>query len=325
MPMKPKFHLSSIKIGALLFVVFMSMGCATMKKKFSGSESVNMTPFAENTLLLLSELDYGLPPEDIAVVQKYVDLEDPDLKNLQSLVAIQRTFLKGIVSYSIKIVNLGESNLNDQQQATAYHEYLRSLVEWFIETGQDRGSPTREEYKAVLEKVSKSTDLLSALRSAQPLILRFNEINLALAQEIARVKGKVVENTLGRIDREYEGTIGLALAVHQRKERLAKSLQKEMKKEDGASLKQIARQYEEADALSRVVADNVTAYLSAKSLIGRVVKNHDDMVRRGGKTIYLWTNAHKKMASGLKNPAEWFPLADVSTLVGAAKKSVLPF
>ncbi|MBK8869715.1 MAG: hypothetical protein IPN19_01385 [Elusimicrobia bacterium] len=296
-----------------------------MKKKFSGSESVNMTPFAENTLLLLSELDYGMSPEDIAVAQKYMDLEDPNMKELRSLVLIQRTFLKGIVEYSLKIVALGQSNLSDREQAKAYHDYLRGLVEWFVKTGQDRGSPTTEQYKAVLEKVVAAQDLLSGLRAAQPLILRFNEINLALAQEIAKIKAKVVEKTLVRIDQEFEGTVGLALTVHREKEKLAKVLQKSIENDSGASLKEKSRRYEEADELSRVVATNVTAYLSAKTLISRVVQNHDDMIRRGGKTIYLWTNAHKKMASGIKNPAEWFPLTDVSTLVGAAKKSVMPF
>lgn len=310
----------------LASLVAMSVsGCGTLKKKFSGSESVNMTPFAENTLLLLAELDYGLPPEDIAVVQKYVDLEDPDLKELQSLVKIQRTFLKGIVEYSIKIVNLGQSELNGKEQAAAYHDYLRSLVEWFIQTGQDRGSPTREEYKDVLAKISKAEDLLAALRAAQPLIVRFNEINLALAQEIAKVKARVVEKTLTRIDREFEGTLGLALALHHRKEKLAKTLQKSVEKDLDVSLKDKSRHYEEANALSSVVAGNLAAYIEAKTLIGRVVRNHDDMVRRGGKTIYLWTNAHRKLASGIKNPAEWFPLTDISTLVGAAKKSVIPF
>lgn len=310
----------------LVFVLGLGLSaCGTLRKKFSGSESVNMTPFAENTLLLLSELDYGLPPEDVAVVQKYVDLKDPELQELMSLVKIQRTFLKGIVEYSIKIVNLGQSELNDKEQARAYHEYLRGLVEWFVQTGQDRGSPTREEYKLILAKIAESDDLLAALRAAQPLILRFNEINLALAQAIAKTKAGVVEKTLTRIDREYEGTIGLALALHHRKERLAESLRKVVDKDDGLRLQDFSRQYEDADALSRVVAGNVSAYLDAKTQIGRVVKNHDDMVKRGGKTIYLWTNAHRKLASGIKNPAEWFPLTDISTLVGVAKKSVIPF
>lgn len=322
--MKSYFPPSLERLALVCLVVFVS-GCATMKKKFSGSESVNLTPFAENTLLLLSELDYGLPPEDIAVVQKYVNLDDPDLQELQGLVKIQRTFLKGIVAYSIKIVNLGESGLNDKEQAKAYHDYLRDLVEWFIETGQDRGSPTRNEYKAVLEKVVQSNDLLAALRAAQPLILRFNEINLSLAQEIARIKAKVVEKTLLRLDHEYESTLRLALTLHQHKEKLAKSLQRSIHNNEGSSIKEKSRLYEESDALSRLVAHNVNSYLEAKTLFGRVVKNHDDMVRRGGKTIYLWTNAHKKLASGVKNPAEWFPLADVSTLVGVAKKSVIPF
>lgn len=306
-------------------IVLICAGCATMKKKFSGSESVNMTPFAENTLLLLSELDYGLPPEDIGVVQKYVDLEDPDLKELQSLVKIQRTFLKGIVEYSVKIVNLGESGMKGKEQVQAYHDYLRGLVEWFVQTGQDRGSPTREEYKDVLTKIAASEDLLAALRTAQPLIARFNEINFGLAQEIAKVKGRVVNTTLMRIGREYEGTIGLALTLHQQKEKLAKVLQKSIENNDVPSIKEKSRQYEEADRLSRVVSSNVTSYIEARTLIGRVVKNHDDMVRRGGKTIYLWTNAHKKLASGLKNPAEWFPLTDINTIVGAAQKSVIPF
>ena len=133
--------------GPLALAVLLTAGCATLKKKFSGSESVNMTPFAENTLLLLSELDYGLPAEDIAVVEKYVDLRDPDVRALRDLVGIQRTFLKGIIEYSVKIVNLGESDLNPSAQAQAYHSYLRGLVEWFVKTGQDRGSPTVPEYE----------------------------------------------------------------------------------------------------------------------------------------------------------------------------------
>jgi hypothetical protein len=315
---------SFIKTTTLLLTLVTLLGCASMRKKFLGTTTVNMSPFAENTLLLLSELDYGLKSDEIYFIEKYLPYGTPDGEELRELVKIQRTFLKGILQYSIAIVNLNEEEFKEAEKVAAYRTYLAGLVEWFIKTGNDRGAPTSNEYEKILEKVGKAKELLGALRAAQPLITRFNQINLGLAQEIAVVKARVVVETQRRLDKDFAGTRALVLSVQDRREEAARRLKEALdaRPRNETLIARRTKEHQDANTLWVATAKDLNDYMDLKKHIGRVVTEHEAMVRRGGKTIYLWTNAHKKMASGLKNPAEWFPVNDMSTIVGTAKKAV---
>lgn len=321
---KNRSPLSFFKTTTLLVTLVALLGCASIKKKFLGTTTVNMSPFAENTLLLLSELDYGLKSDEIYVIDKYLPYGTPDGVELQELVKIQRTFLKGILQYSIAIVNLNEEEIKEAEKVAAYRTYLAGLVEWFIKTGNDRGAPTSNEYEKTLEKVGNAKEFLGALRAAQPLITRFNQINLGLAQEIAVVKARVVAETERRLDEDFAGTRALVLSVQNRREEAACRLKKALdaRPANETLIATRTKEHRDADTLWVAAAKNLNDYVELKKQIGRVVTEHEAMVRRGGKTIYLWTNAHKKMASGLKNPAEWFPVNDMSAIVGTAKKAV---
>ena len=50
--------------------------------KFKKSKSVNLAPFADQTIGLLGQLDYNLKRESAIRLRKYVDKKDPDMARL---------------------------------------------------------------------------------------------------------------------------------------------------------------------------------------------------------------------------------------------------
>jgi len=333
----------------LTAVLFFVTGCATMKKKFTESKSVNFGPFADQTLLLLSSLDYDLNPNEAYRLSPYLDLSIPDIKLLHESVVLERKFLKGIIAYSLEIVNLSESSLSQAEQVKAYRDYISQLVTDVVSAQHSDVALTKERGQQILDDIGRQSTLLDALQKARPLILEFNQINLRLIRSIGKAREGVVLNIQTNMDSAFEGFLAFDLSLRGEKLDVTKGLEgvREYKKGNSDALKNVRSingllpQDEKGKDVYSIekylnerlvllekrqteIQRDLEQYHQLKATLGRVVRQHDEMIRAGGRAVLVWSQAHQKMANGIFNPAEWIGMSDVKNLATGAVKTVVP-
>jgi hypothetical protein len=94
-----------VKTTIIAVAVSLMVGCTTMKKGFVSSERANLSPFAENTIVMLGESDYGLTKDETVRIRAYFDLDSPEALKLILLQQQVRSLNKGIVNYSVDVGN----------------------------------------------------------------------------------------------------------------------------------------------------------------------------------------------------------------------------
>ena len=57
--------------------------------------------------------------------------------------------------------------------------------------------------------------------------------------------------------------------------------------------------------------------------LDNIIKAHNEEVRQSIDIITLWTEAHRKMASGITEPAEWFDITEPGDKVFDLTKTII--
>ena len=312
-----------------------------MSGKFSSKEKVNFEPFATITIQMVNTVDYGLERNESILTRKYLKPEEkPELKNLLELDDELYRVLRGIVSYSVKIVNLSNSNRTSKQQVEAFADYIDNLDKPALAFHIKQGNVTEQEFQDIITNIRKQDDLLAAMRAAQPIIqfvllhidmltnvIKHQEskaaaeledaIDVDYAKEIAYVnmllaRRDIVLEALLHIDEHYQGNSkGLkALNRSQVLSRLGlksrsinKTNVKLAEKDLVGTLTEIQHQ------LDLLEKDN-DFYVKVHQELDNLVKLHDQEIRQAKGVIQLWSGAHAKMANGVTDPADWFDLTN---------------
>jgi hypothetical protein len=322
-------------------------GCA-LTKKFRETTTVNFTPFATQTLVLLGSLDYEISPNEAYIIVPYADPSDPSLASLRSRVDLERTFLKGIMSYSIEIVNLSESHKSETDQVKDYTAYLSSLVDTVKAEVLADVEMSDERIQSVLSSIRKKETLLEAMREAKPLIVEFNKVNLRLIRDIGTARTQFAKNVHAKMDETFKTFLEKDLSLRAEKSDVLKGLGliRAYRLGDPTALNRLGdirglpKTAPPADAArienalsgrltlltqwQKEIDRDIAHYHELKIKLEHIKSQHDEMIRSGGRAVLLWSQAHQKMASGITNPAEWFGLSDAKSMLTGAAKKVLP-
>lgn len=323
------------------------LGCASMGRKFAETKSVNFTPFADQTLTLLSTLNYDLNPNEIFLIRPYVNPSSPELAQFQTRVKLERDFLKGVMAYSLEIVNLSESGLSDADQVKSYLAYMQDLSETIKSNDHTEVLIKPEKLASTKADIAGRKTLLEALQAARPLILEFNQVNLRLIRSIADSRAALVKSVHDNIDQQFKTFVDYDGQLRQEKSAVLTglSLVRRAKLGEMNALKEAAtlkglglESVTNPTAMEKILSERLTIiekrqeeikpdldkYGELKTKLDRMAREHDEMVRAGGRAILLWTQAHQKMANGVSNPAEWFGMGDLKNMVTGAAKTALP-
>jgi hypothetical protein len=343
--------IGSARAALLLSSVFLLglPGCAGMQGKFSGSQSENLGPFASQTIAVIGEADFGftekrsvyirehLPEEGFAEFVEYSDAAD--------------TLFSAIIDYSMKIVNLSESNSSEKERINAYADYVASFREEAITTL----GGTADDQKALVAEIREADSYLEALRTAQPLIDAVQRYGEVLLLDMAKSTDDLALDTEVSIDGEYATLVEYTELLEDKRNEILRALQRIYQYEDG-----------NVEALQTLVDSNVVRSMTQKlgkspseeklraleaHLISRLESlsavaatiepdwvqyraTHEELDRLHAKvlgeirlarlSLLSWGRAHRLMAEGKTDPAEWFSLSDATgALLNAGKKAVL--
>ena len=175
----------------------------TSCSKFLKTESENITPFANQTITLVSSLDYGLSDNEILYLRKIEDYIEAD-KPFDRFVALEKQVgsqLKALVTYSLQMVTISEQSITENEKSNELADILVSLSALVVddEIIPDENKDA-DKNKKILEKVRASEDYLESLRILLPAINEFSAHALIVLDELELEKRKVALLLEGAID-----------------------------------------------------------------------------------------------------------------------------
>ena len=298
-------------------------GCATLSRKFGGTQVVNLEPFADQTLALLGSLDYRLAPDDAFMLHEYMDFNDPSYLRLIELQESERIFLLSLMNYSLEIVQLQESGQPETAQVRRYADDLHQAVFTFLDTVKVSTGMSRADYEQTIGQVRGQRTLLAALRAAKPLVHEFAQMQIRLMLELGERREEVVAHVNGRIDSVFAPAL-LYTALLDRETRALMSdahLGETIERGTSAQRQALQDKLSELKELRELLAPEVERRADLRLRLARIGADYDTKTRRLGGAVLLWAQAHRKMSDGVTKPAEWF---NPTGLMWGAAKSVAP-
>lgn len=334
---------------------FLLAGCS----KFMARETENLTPFIEQTLSLVSSLEYGLSDDEtlyLRNISQYMDQKAP-FERYQALENQVVNQLKALVAYSVEIVTISELAVSENKKSNYLADILISLNE-LVKKDQVIAEPERylERNRKIMAEVRASEEYLHSLRLLMPVVNDFSMHALKVLDELEREKRKVVRLLEQAIDKKYgdalafenelrkvraafyDALIALSKYSDSKEPKFLETLKgydiafinEVLKDKQKLSSKDVVKIHEYITARMAMINENykqlqpdIDAYYSSHRELKKLVDLKEAGAKEARFTFIVWSRAYRKMAMGKTNPAEWFDITNSgSLLMGAAGRAI---
>ena len=154
---------------SILFVgmaVLLGSGCASTRSKFKSHEKVDLMPFAEQTIAILSSTEYPLAQDNSVLIREFLGDETPGVLELDAALEEADGITESMQIYSIELMKISRLQGEDDVRVKAVAEVVRT-VEAPIRKKLDLTDALFEEK---LAEIAAKPDFLAAIRAVQPLI-----------------------------------------------------------------------------------------------------------------------------------------------------------
>ena len=330
--MRGRTWLSVVLLIAILIAVLLP-GCSM----FQAKKRPNLTPFAEHIIAMSEDIQYGFSEEPSIWLNKYADSSEiaPLLHDFRVSANTTRRILRGIVAYSIEVVTLAQSRATGAEQADALANYLDSLMRPAFEAENVDLHITKAEFDSVVVDISGQSNLFDGLNSAQPVA---DEVARIVGEHIATTElllFQLNEAIAGVVEAEYAPQIAFRKVLKETQAQALRSVDLIVKATDGdeRALEQLweedpvlfrgfkrGRPLSDEDAQTVVerallrferietVRKSIWAELEVYEMelleLHRLTMEAQRAVRRARATALAWAQAHRKLASGVVDPAQ---------------------
>jgi hypothetical protein len=331
----------------ILCCFWLFTGCATMtsvSKKFTAQQKANMGIFADHTISMLDNADFGFDRDESIYTREFlVTMVEGDLE-LQNGLTEAGWFFGEIVDYSVGLVTIVETQSGEAARVKAYQDFMSGFNKEML--GKLELAP--DYYASTLEEIGQQQDFLGALRKGQIIINAAARYMHRVLDQIEVDVEIVVKNLETLIDEEYQEVILYQEALEEEKYAILRSfglLYLTYKGEPDVFDRLVAEKTVRRPELlpdgepsieeMEIIGEHLAKRLKALHLIEQEIaqdwntyrETHRELDRLHDKVIQqnqqarlitlVWLRAHQKMASGVTSPAEWF---DIKTLPGQLVK-----
>ena len=337
-----------ILTGCTLLVL---SGCSSYNEKFKQGTVANIAFFADSTVTMMSDLDLQMGRGETLLTRRFFDKSEPEELRVIELDQKFQATIKGLVKYSIKIVNIAESASTEEEMIEKYADYLTQFKEKLAE----HELFDSESFNETIQKVKEQETFLEALRAGQSLLNAVAMEAILNVEELMDAVDVLVEKVHLKIDEEYEDialyrkiledeksdivrAFALIYTAYKSDEPELSALREsgviwmpEMVPEGTPTRKELEEIGEHLkarlNAMHRIhqeVDPDWQDYLDTKKELQLVAKRSKTMIQKTQIMMLVWVRAHQKMASGRTDPADWFDIGEsTKNLLKAAPGAVL--
>jgi hypothetical protein len=331
--------------------------CASVKtvsQKFTPHTKANVGIFADQTISMLSDSDFGFSRNETLYTREFFDLHGQEEKDVRAYREETKDFFIRIIKYSLDLVLIAETKETAQERVAAYTKRVTNMnkdVLKKLEVSPDR-------YDNIKKQVADSEEFLDALRVGQPII---NAAGRYLHQILDRSDTAIdvlSDKIDKKIDDEYAEVIRYQAALEKEKYNILRSLaylygaykgnmeayaklsssesifRKDLIPDPPPSdedLSKIAEYLQSRLSTLHVVENEIQSdwviYRASHRELDTLIDKAKRENTRARMILLVWLRAHQKMASGVLNPAEWYDIKSLAPQlidlgVSGAKKAI---
>ena len=351
---------SNIRNVLAIFGMMLSLLLSGCSSKFYKSKTVNLAPFAKQTITMIGTLHYDLTDAELLYlrdIKSYIDDPEPFKRYFTLEQLISRSF-KGIVAYSLQVVSISEQNLPVAKKNQALADMLLKLRGFIIEEKSIKlAYPINKKSLAEsIEKIKASESYLGALQHAQILINSY-KANIGFVLDELKKEQKIVATMIDvAIDKKYGVSLEFEKELRNVRQRYYQALMlvshygqskdkkliAEMRALDIDSVNKILKNknapnrtelFSIYEAISKrltmlnknqeQVQPDIILYHKSHQELDKLLKHKLTAIKQARKTVIIWSQAHGSMAAGKSNPAEWFDVSETGGLLFDAAQNAL--
>lgn len=325
-----------MKIKILILVLPLLLGsCATMGKKFKPTMEADVGFFADNTIAMLNEVNFGFTKRIALYTKEFFNYEEPEEKRFREIQDLTEMVLKRMVRYSIFIVTIVETEGKPSARVEKYADYMQQFDDKVLTALELE----KNHYNDLIKDIRSQKDFRKALIKAQPIInsagryveLRLEDMEQAALELTSKIDKKIdaefadvirYQETLE--DEKYSILSGLEklyLSSKGDKRAYKEFLESKIIKQRNVTSKghptadQVVKMADhlmgKMDRLSRIekkIKDDWELYRSTHRELDKILAQVTAEIKQIRVITLVWTRAHQKMAAGRTSPAEWFDI-----------------
>jgi hypothetical protein len=339
-----------IRIAACLFVIplFVTVGCAGMGKTttkvadewsdqaaatVSSTTRLNMAPFAEHLVTLVADIQFGLSGQKPVYTRQYLD--GPEAAEfITSMQEFKRNMAR-IIAYSGRVISLARSNLDGPKRAEALANFVDVVRPLEKGNSKIKFAYKDEDIDKILEQIRQQPDLLSALQTAQPLVMGAAQFLRDRVDEMKENRKKVEKEVEKQIVADYKDVLNYSETLKRRQRHNfemvnlmvdalengnVSSLDKvaAADKQLGQMLKnrkdiqanekpgiEVTKRLELIDKHKRFIAGDIDQFHKVLQELESLTDASDKALQKAKIAVLLWSKAHARLAAGETDPAKF--------------------
>lgn len=316
---------------------------------FQSTQRLDLSPYAENIIQITGDIQYGLSQTQVIYIRDYID--GPKVELLQGYGTKAKKMIRNIISYSVEVVTLGNSNMDEKKKAQKLAHYLELLLRPVLEKPESKLDFTDSELDTVLKNIRHQERFLDALGAAQPLIDniaatmgRFLDVGkVVLNEALEEIYDKIMDDNrlviLGnRILRDnqlhtmfniqYLSLIraGDKSAIDSlfAKEPSLKEVVVDQNNLTSADLmaieERIGYKLKSFRDIREALSVDIELYNNQMNELDVNAKLYREALRKVNVVVVVWSEAHRKLAAGITDPAQ----IDLIGMVVRSANRILP-
>jgi hypothetical protein len=323
-------------------------GCAS----FRASRQLDVSPFAQNTVGLIGEVQRANRPLEWVYLRKYESL--PQVLDTRRTWGPARELMRGIAIYSTQIVSIYESPLSDSRRSQEVARYLDETIRARLkENPRADAFITQAELDKAVQGARSAPNFMAALGAAQPVVSAALAYGNQIYDDMDQSIGKADNELQSRIEAEYapvkhemtriealqlssisafrlltEYRMGGNAALDSLRAIDPESAETlpAGKKPSAAALdaveKQILGRVETLGQLHSRLDPQFEVYKAEQGELEQLRTQAREAARLGRITLITWARSHRNLASGIAVPAQIDIMSMVKGAAGQAKSLV---
>jgi len=322
---------------ARIVVVFIALAslaaCASVERKFMATKRANIGFFADQTIAMLASTRLDFTRDQAVYVREFLDPAGEEERRVQALMNEMRVRGRNMIRYAIAVVTIAESDKTDKEKVEAYADFAATFRDRVVQNLD----MAPESFDGLITECRTKDRLLSALQVIQPIINLSARQSMLLLDELGDALDKLSEKIENKIDERYADIVKYQKALEKEKYHILMSLpllyhanrgdmeafrklvesgvvtRKSLLPEGPPTeddLQAIGEHlFDRLDILARVESEikpDWDRYLATHKELDKLSDLFDEQRNKMRLVTLIWVRAHQKMASGIKDPAEWF-------------------
>jgi hypothetical protein len=337
------------QIGLYIMLVTLisifQLGCTA----FQSQKRVNLAPFAENAVSIVSEVEYGLSQARAIHIRPFIG--GPASQAYRTQWNLMGRVLKGIVAYSVQIVTISQSDMSESKKAGMLADYIESLAIPIYEYPSIGFALSRNEFTSIVQNIRNQDDYFNAMNAAQPVVDEVARVAELVLSDLKMFQDNARVEVANRIEADHAPVLKYKDELKIGQERTLQSAVYLSRWREGVPFMEdsllaqdpaLKEHLKTGEKMTYEVASKISDMLRSRLVGGKLIQDHifpemeqyqkemrelDDLIAiadRGLKqskaAIVIWRKSHQTMAAGITDPAA----IDLFGIAKAAVKKVAP-